>query len=154
MNIDTTTTEKPKTIENNNIVATEKPVTTETKQPPTVNRGLLLATVLVVLAGAGYFFLFPVNKVVEAESVQTAGIVDVDVKTLTGGEQLIVARISNNTLIGVVNNDWTTVEIEKKRQNLQSLLKQGNEKQFKSILLFNSHGDIVGKATADEITAR
>ena len=74
MNIDTATTEKPKTIENINVVATEKPKTIETeiKQPPKVNRGLVVATVLVLLACAGYFYLFPINKVVEAQSIQTA----------------------------------------------------------------------------------
>jgi hypothetical protein len=133
---------------------TPKAIATKTSETPKVNRGLLVAAIVVVLLGAGYYFFSPANNTTEALAAQTAGIVDVDLKTLTGGERLVVARISNNALIGVVNNDWKNVAIEKKRENLESLLKKGNELQFKSVLLFNSRGEIVGNATAQEITAK
>lgn len=135
-----------------NEVAKRQPIETKASESRKVNRGLIAAAILAVLAG--YHFFSPANEVDETQAAQASGIIDVDVKTLNGGEQLVVARISNNALIAVVNHGWKNIAVEKKRENLQSLLKQGSELQFKSILLFDSRGEIVGNANAQEITAK
>jgi hypothetical protein len=134
----------------------DNPKALETKHGKSsrVNRGLVAITILIVLFGVGYYF-FPLgNESVEGQKVETSGVKDVNVKSLRGGEQLIVARISNNTLIGVVSDAWQKEIIEKKRAVLQSLLGQGTQYHYKTVLLFNSKGEIIGNATEGEIRAK
>lgn len=140
----------------NPIETVEKPKGFETKQDksPNVNGGLAALTILIALFGVGYYFLPFAGESVEGQKVETSTVRDVNVKSLRGGEQLLVARISNNTLIGVVSDAWQKEIIENKRAVLQSLLGQGAKYHYKTVLLFNSKGEIIGNATGREITAK
>jgi hypothetical protein len=133
-----------------------KPKTLETKrrQSSEVNRGLVALTILIALFGVGYYFFPSESESAEGRKVVTSDVRDVNVKSLRGGEQLLVARISNNTLIGVVNDAWKNELIENKRTVLQSLLGQGTQYHYKTVLLFNSKGEIIGNATEREIAAK
>jgi hypothetical protein len=133
-----------------------KPKTLETKQRESqqVNRGLVALTILIVLFGVVYHFYPFAAESAEGQRVETSNVRDVNVKSLRGGEHLLVARISNNTLIGVVNDAWQNELIENKRAVLQSLLGQGTQYHYKTVLLFNSKGEIIGNATGREITAK
>ncbi|HEX8195861.1 MAG TPA: hypothetical protein VF571_06710 [Pyrinomonadaceae bacterium] len=142
---------------NQNLIETiEKPKNLETKQDksPNVNGGLVVLTILIVLFGVGYYFFPFASESVEGQKVETSGVRDVNIKSLRGGEQLLVARISNNTLIGVVSDAWQNELIENKRAVLQSLLGQGTQYHYKTVLLFNSKGEIIGNATDREIRAK
>jgi len=133
-----------------------KPKTLETKhrESSEVNRGLVALTILIVLFGIVYHFYPFAGESAETQKVETSNVRDVNVKSLRGGEHLLVARISNNTLIGVVNDAWQNELIENKRAVLQSLLEQGTQYHYKTVLLFNSKGEIIGNATGREITAK
>lgn len=133
-----------------------KPKTLETKnrESSKVNRGLVALTILIVLFGISYYFFPSENESAGVQKVETSGVRDVNIKSLRGGEQLLVARISNNTLIGVVRDAWQNELIENKREVLQSLLGQGTQYHYKTVLLFNSKGEIIGNATDREIRAK
>jgi hypothetical protein len=142
---------------NLNLIETvEKPKKLESKKDKSskVNRGLVALTILIVLFGVGYYFFPFESESAEGQKVETSSVRDVNVKSLRGGEQLIVARISNNTLIGVVRDAWQNELIENKRAVLQSLLGQGAQYHYKTVLLFNSKGEIIGNAADREIRAK
>jgi hypothetical protein len=132
------------------------PKTLETKhgESSKINRGLVAITTLIVLFGVSYYFFPSESEPAGVQRVETSGVRDVNVKSLPGGEHLLVARISNNTLIGVVSDAWQNELIENKRAVLQSLLGQGTQYHYKTVLLFNSKGEIIGNATEREIRAK
>ncbi|MDQ4120318.1 MAG: hypothetical protein M3209_02480 [Acidobacteriota bacterium] len=136
------------------IAPNPKPFESNNNKSPNANRGLIALTILVVLFGVSYFFYQFAVETPEAQKVEISNVRDVNVNSLRGGERLLVARISNNTLIGVVTPTWSGDIIESKREVLQLLLGQGTEFQYKTVLLFNSKGEIVGNATAREIIAK
>lgn len=119
-----------------------------------VSRVLIVATVMIMLLGASYFSFSFVNDPITTEINQHSEVRDIDIKSLRGGEQLTIARISNDALIGVVNENWKNDSSENKRGKLKSLLEQGAEHQYKTVLLFSSRGEIVAKASTGEITAK
>jgi hypothetical protein len=107
-----------------------------------------------VVFGTGYYFFPSESESAQTQKVETSGVRDVNIKSLRSGEQLLVARISNNTLIGVVSDAWQNELIENKRAVLQSLLGQGTQYHYKTVLLFNSKGEIIGNATDREIRTK
>jgi hypothetical protein len=134
--------------------AEPKPFEAKSNKSGKVSRVLIAATVVIMLFGAGYFSFSYVSEPLTAQIGQASDIKDIDFKSLKGGERLLVARISNNTLIGVVSDAWQKEIIENKRAALQSLLGQGTQYHYKTVLLFNSKGEIIGNATGREITAK
>lgn len=134
-----------------------KPKAAEPKQEELhrANRGLIALTILVALFGLVYFVFPSEGTTSEMQSnIETAGVKKVNLTSLRSGDRLVVARISNNTLIGVVGEEWKNEAVENKRAILQSLLGQGTELQYRTVLLLDSKGAIVGNATGREIIAK
>lgn len=114
------------------------------------NRWLMAAlfTTILLAIGAQIFLPLMSEEIVSAESTD---IPSIDPKALKGGEQLLIAKISNATLIAVANQEWNSLSAEQKRDKLKTILEQSAQFNFKNVLLFNSKGDTIGKATGKEI---
>lgn len=113
-----------------------------------VNRwllGLMICTLL------GTFMLYSwvefVTPEISSKEVQTLQLDGFYFK-----EYLQVAKITNETLIGVANPAWFDLSGEKKQETLRNLLSVGNEKGFKSVRVLSREGKTVGYIHGDNIT--
>jgi hypothetical protein len=66
-------------------------------------------------------------------------------------DYLQTARINQELLIGVVNDNWNNASEEKKQEILGKLINAGKEKGFKKVHLLNREGLTVGFASETEI---
>lgn len=109
-----------------------------------INKWLLGATVLTILLAAGLYFWVEFT---------TPPVSQTDVKTLSleglyFQEHVKVARISNDTLIGIVNPSFMIERPEKKDEILRNLLTIGKEKGYNSVKLMSGEGKSVGFVSA------
>jgi hypothetical protein len=68
-------------------------------------------------------------------------------------EYLQVAKVSNETLIGVASPEWFQLNGEKKEETLRNLMAIGKEKGFKSVRIISREGKTVGYINESNITS-
>ncbi len=113
-----------------------------------VNMGLLIATVIVAFFSFGiYFFANTQETVIKVDR----SVKPIDPKTILGGGRLNSAKLKNETLIGIVSDEWAQASENERLEDLKKLLSAGKEKGFTNILLINRSGEFVGRASADSI---
>lgn len=113
-----------------------------------VNKWLLILMFVTILGCVGLYswveFALPKPS---TENVVTLEINDEEIAHFVR-----VAKITNNTLIGLAATPWDEATEVKKQQILSNLLNQGKTKGFNSVRLLSNEGRTVGYLSADNIT--
>ncbi|MGI8495609.1 MAG: hypothetical protein ACR2L1_09915 [Pyrinomonadaceae bacterium] len=128
-----------------------KSVKVEQKHSPgifAVNKWLLAVMLVTVLGSAGLYLWveFAVPK------ATTKDVVALEMDGYYFKDYLRVAKISNDTLIGVISPAWNTVDEGKKQEILKDLLAVGKNKGFRSVRLLSNEGITLGYLSMDNIT--
>ena len=112
-----------------------------------VNKWLLAATILTIIACAGLYGWaeYQGQEVKTSPSVKKVNLENSEFKDFIQN-----ARISEETFYGVTTAAWESVNGEKKEQLLKKLLSIGAEKNFKKVHLVNTGGRAVGFASAEK----
>jgi hypothetical protein len=121
------------------------------KPEPKMNRWLVMATILAVVLGFAFYISASVN---ESPAVVTQDAKTIDTKNIPGGENMVVAKVNNGSLICVVNETWKSLSEDTKKEQLQLIVGNSKEYQFKSVLLLNSQGEIVARGSEKEISVK
>lgn len=113
-----------------------------------VNKWLLVVMLVTVLGSAGLYSWveFAVPKASDKD------VVALEMNGYYFKDYLRVAKISNETLIGVISPAWNAADEEKKQEILKDLLTIGKDKGFRSVRLLSNEGITLGYLSADNIT--
>lgn len=112
-----------------------------------VNKWLLAATILTVLACVGLF----VWAEYEGQEIKTSPIVKkVNLENSEFKDFIQTARIDNDTFFGITTSAWESLNSERKEEMLKKLLSIGTEKNYKKVHLINSGGKAVGFASEEK----
>jgi hypothetical protein len=112
-----------------------------------VNKWLLTATILTVIACVGLF----VWAEYESQEIKTSPTVKkVNLDNSEFKDFVQTARIDNDTFFGVTTSAWESLNSEKKEEMLKKLLSIGTEKNYKKVHLVNTGGKAVGYSSADK----
>ena len=116
-----------------------------------VNKWLLITTVLIIVSSVG-LFLWSNNYSVPEKVSQDVKAVNLDNSFLK--EYIKEARISKETFYAIVLPNWDDSTKEKKEDILKKILAVGNEKGFTNVYLLNQQGIAVGSASGENIEIR
>lgn len=128
--------EKPK--EKKTPVAT---TTEEKKSGLKVNKWLLVATILIVVVNIGLYIWMSSGENVETNQ-QLVERVDLENSLLR--DFVKEARIANGTFFGVVQQNWSSLDQEKKEDILKKIYSTSVEKGFSKAQLLDKDGKMVG----------
>ncbi|HEX8289437.1 MAG TPA: hypothetical protein VF556_15655 [Pyrinomonadaceae bacterium] len=112
-----------------------------------VNKWLLTATVLIVLASFGLYFWSDYGA---AETSASAKVKKVNLENSSLKEYLQTARINENTFYGVTSPSWDALSLEKKEELLKKIFSSGKDKGYVKVQLLNMEGKAVGYATPEK----
>lgn len=126
-------------------------VRTEPKKPRSklysVNKWLLAATILVVVACIGLF----VWAETESQEIKPSPTVKkVNLENSEFKDFIQTGRIDNESFYGITTAAWESLNREKKEELLKKLLTIGADKKYKSVHLINNGGKSVGFASPDK----
>ena len=112
-----------------------------------VNKWLLGATIMTILACVGLFFWaeYESQDIKPSPNVKKVNLENSEFKDF-----IQTARIDTDTFYGVTTGAWESLSREKKEEMLRKLLSIGTEKSFKSVHLVNSGGRAVGYSTSEK----
>ena len=116
-----------------------------------VNKWLLITTVLIIVSSVG-LFLWSNNYSVPEKVSQDVKAVNLDNSFLK--EYIKEARISKESFYAIVLPNWDDSTKEKKEDILKKILAVGNEKGFTNVYLLNQQGIAVGSASGENIEIR
>lgn len=109
-----------------------------------INKWLLAATVLTILFAAGLYLWVEMNTPAPNQN----DVKTLNVEGLYFQEHIKVAKISNDTLIGIVNPSYLNEKPEKRNEILRNLLAIGKEKGYSSVKMMSNEGKSLGFASA------
>lgn len=126
----------------------EKEQSAYKESPFKVNKFLLALTILTIVATFGlYYWVEFVTPQASSKEVQV-----LEMEGYYFKEYIKVAKITNETLIGVTTPAWAQISEEKRQEVLKNLLSVGKEKGFKSVHLLSSEGKTAGYVSSENIT--
>jgi hypothetical protein len=112
-----------------------------------VNKWLLAATVLTVLACVG---LFVWAETESQEIKQSPTVKKVNLENSEFKDFIQTARIDNDNFYGITTGAWESLNREKKEEMLKKLLSIGTDKNYKRVHLINVGGKSVGFASPEK----
>jgi hypothetical protein len=115
-----------------------------------VNKWLLLATILVVVVNIGLYIWMSSN--VEPENTNQ-NVKKVNLENSSLKEYIREARIANDTFFAIVQQNWSTLNQEKREEVLKKVFATGSEKGFQKVHLLDNQGKTVGFADAENVHA-
>lgn len=130
----------------------EAPVEYKSPKPSRVNffgvNTWLVAALfgVILLSGSLYVYVEYFSTHKSSPNVQK-----VNMENSAFKDYLQVARINEETFIGVVTPNWNSINEDKKQEILTNLLNAGKEKGFNKVHLLNQEGLTVGFANEDEV---
>lgn len=111
------------------------------------NKWLIALTLLTVIATSALYtwveFVTPKASTKEVHALELDGYYF--------KEYIKVAKITNETLIGVTNPSWFEISEEKKTEVLKNIISVGKDKGFKTVQLLNNEGKTVGYISTNNI---
>ena len=113
-----------------------------------VNRWLLLATILVVIASAGIYVW---SEYYAGEEASTSGVKVVDLDKPELKKYIKVSKVSNNMMYAVVTAEYEKLDADGQREYLQQLLQTGPVKGYAKVTFLNEQGKQIAYASADRI---
>jgi hypothetical protein len=133
----------------------EKPVAAVKKESGTTkskhlraNKWLIALTLFTVIATSALYTW--VEFVTPKASTKEVQVLELDGYYFK--EYIKVAKITNETLIGVTNPSWFQISEDKKTEVLKNIISVGKEKGFKTVQLLNNEGKTVGYISTNNIT--
>lgn len=138
-----------------NELASKKAETRPESKPPSrvVRKKLQLAVAAVLLIVFAGFML-------RAYSVRSTAAIEhrdkevqiLNVKELPGSELLVNARLNRELLVAVVSSAWAESPDDKKREELEALLRYGKPKGIEMVMLVDSSGAQKGSASDSHLS--
>lgn len=116
---------------------------TESKQPVTVNKWLVVATIMVLIISTGVYF-WSENTAETQRSVEIAQAVDISTTDLK--QHIRQASTSNETLYAVMQTTWDGLSDDEKKAFLTAALTFARTKGLRRVNLLSRRGRTVGYA--------
>jgi hypothetical protein len=113
-----------------------------------VNKWLLAATILIIMASGGLYFW---ANYFGAEPTASTNVKKVNLENSSLKEFIQTARISDDTFYGVTLPSWDAMSLEKKEELLKKIFSFGSDKGYVKVHLVNKEGIAVGYATAEKV---
>jgi hypothetical protein len=114
-----------------------------------VNRWLLLATILTVVASLGLYLWSDYSNGGESDSSTAVSTLDLEKPELK--RYMKVARLSGNTLYAIVTTEYEGLSPDAKREYLSKVLQAGTTKGYNRVSFINAKGKDVGYASPERI---
>lgn len=113
-----------------------------------VNKWLLLATIVTVVASLGLYIW---SEYYSTETVPTSTVRKVDIHNPELAKFVKTAKVSNDMLHAVVNSGFTELSADKKREVVQQMRDLGSENGYKRVTLYDDQGRTLAYAAADRV---
>ena len=126
----------------------------ESKLPIRVKRKkhLLAVAAVLLIAFAGLTLRAFSVRSADAEAQRDKEVQMLNVKELPGPEMLVNARMKGQLFVAVVSSTWTKSPDDKKREELQALLRYGKPMGIEMVMLVDSSGTQQGSASDSHLS--
>lgn len=113
-----------------------------------VNRWLLAASFFLIAASFG---LYIYSNFFITDSVATTGVRAVQLEDASYAEYITTAKVSGETLYGMLSPSWETLPKEKRQELLQKIYQAGKDKGYTQVNLIRKDGKVGAFASATRL---
>ena len=113
-----------------------------------INRWLLATSLLLIAASFGLYFY---SNFFITDTVATTGVRTVQFEDSSYAEYITTARVSGETLYGILSPAWETLPKEKRQEHLQKIYHAGKDKGFTQVNLMRKDGKIAAFASSTRL---
>ncbi|MDQ3180715.1 MAG: hypothetical protein M3Q33_09365 [Acidobacteriota bacterium] len=140
--------EAEKTRQTSPVKSVEAELNQQQKPWYSVNKWLLIATILIVISSISLFVW--INQTAAPENIsQNVRVVNLENSFLK--EYIKEARISKESFYAIVLPNWDDLSKEKKEDILRKIMATSTDKGFKNAYLLNNLGKAVGSASGERV---
>jgi hypothetical protein len=116
-----------------------------------VNKWLIAATIVVSIFTFWFFIAGPHDEI--AQITKGDGVAkEFQLKGTPIESHIHTARMSKQTLFGIVREDWKELTPEAKKKLLEQAVELGKENGFQKVMFLNSDGKSVGYGSPTRVT--
>lgn len=115
------------------------------------NKWLVTATIITIIVAAVFFITSGRTKITSGNGQISKDVKVVNLDNSSLKQYVNSAKISEDTLFAITNDEWSKMSYGDKEQVIKKFLQTGTEKGFKSVHFLNTKGDSVAFASDGSI---